>query len=434
MQVSVESGEGLLRKVHVQVAEAELQKEVDKRLNQLGQQAKIPGFRPGKVPRRVVVQRYGRQVRDEVVGQLLQSSFRDAIDGEKLRPAGSPRIDPLSAEPGEGLSYTAEFDVYPEVDLGDLSTLSVQRPVATIGDDDVTAMLDKLRRQRREFKTVERAATSGDRVRIDFDGSREGEPVEGASGKDFPVELGVGGMVPGFEEALEGISAGETRTFSVTFPDPYTAPQLAGKDVDFTVTAVAVEEGEMPELNDEFAVAFGVAEGGIGKLRSDVRGNMEREMHAALRRKTQDAVLEELYAHRPVDVPESLLEQEQASLDGQRRQEFESAGAPVPELDEEATAELRGQAHKRVSIGLLVAEIVKSGELKPDGARVRQHIDALASTYEEPEAVVRYFYSDAERLQGVESQILQDQAIDWVLERAQVVDETTSFEQLSAPA
>ena len=310
MQVTVETTQGLERRVKVQVPEDRVQGEVSKRLTNIAQSARLPGFRPGKAPMKVIAQRYGKQVREEVVGEIVQSSFQDAIVQERLRPAGRPTIDPLEWEAGSGVAYTAVFDVYPEVSLPPIESRKIARPVAQVGDDDVERMLERLRVQRREWNAVERAAIRGDRVTIDFEGTCEGAARDDLTAEHFHVELGAGQVFKAFEDALIGAETGRDLSLDLHFPSDYGAGELAGKPVSFEVRVTAVEEPVLPQIDDAFAKTFGVEEGGVEQLKSEVRANMQRELDEGIRSATKQRVMEALLGGRDLELPASLVKRE----------------------------------------------------------------------------------------------------------------------------
>ncbi len=432
MQVTVETPSGLGRRMRVEIPEDRISGEIQKRLQKLAGDVRLPGFRQGKVPIKVVKQRFGSQIRNEVLGELVQSTFVDALEQENLRPAGSPNIEPLDFKPGEGLSYTAAFDVYPEITLPELETLKITRPVAELGDADVEKMIETLRKQRRNWTTVERAATATDRVVIDFEGFMDEKPVENATGKDFPVELDGNRMIPGFEAGLVGSLANEERTLSLNFPETYHAAELAGRAVEFKVTVQQVEEPSLPELDDEFAKGFGVSEGGIEKLQTEVRENMQRELTDVLRNKTKQAALDTLLEAQSIELPEALVKEECSAALQRQLHELEHSGVDPKEAN--LTTEMfEDQARNRVTLGLLLAELIKKNDIKPDAHKVRERIESLASTYEQPEEVVNWYYGSKERLQEIETSVLEDQVVDWILERADVTLETTPFDDLMNP-
>jgi trigger factor len=409
MQVTVETTQGLERRVKVQVPEDRVQGEVSKRLTNIAQSARLPGFRPGKAPMKVIAQRYGKQVREEVVGEIVQSSFQDAIAQESLRPAGTPTIDPLEWETGGGVAYTAVFDVYPEVSLPPIDSLKIARPEAVVADADLERMLERLRTQRRNWEPVQRAATPGDRVVIDFEGVCDGDA-----------------------DGLLGTEAGQELSLELHFPSDFRAGELAGKPVSFQVKVNTVEEPVVPEIDDEFAASFGVKDGGIEQLKSEVRANMQRELEEGIRSATKQRVMEALLAGRDLELPESLVKREVDRSAAQRRLELSHSGVDTSEIELDPK-DFEEASKRRVSLGLLVGELIKENGIKADPDEIRARIDGIASTYEDPGEVVRWYYSDPSRLSDVESSVLEDTVVAWILERAEVVSESTSFDELLNP-
>ena len=432
MQVTVEDTQGLERRVKVQVPEDRIQGEISKRLTNIAQKARLPGFRPGKAPMKVIAQRFGKQVREEVVGEIVQSSFQDAIVQESLRPVGTPTIDPLEWESGSGVAYTAVFDVYPEVSLPPIDSLKIARPEAEVGDGDVDRMLERLRKQRRRWESVQRAATPGDRVVVDFQGTCDGEARDDLKTDGYAVELGAGQLFKQLEDSLLGTEVGQELSLDLHFPSDFGAGELAGKPVHFEVKVNTVEEPVLPEIDDEFATGFGVKEGGIEKLKSEIRDNMQRELEEGIRSTTKQRVMEALLAGRNLDLPESLIEREvQRSLE-QRRLELSHSGIDTSEIELDPE-DFKQAAGRRVSLGLLVGELIKENGIKADPNEVRARIDSIASTYEDSGEVVRWYYSEPARLSEVESTVLEDTVVTWILDRATVVPEATSFDELLNP-
>ena len=435
MHVSVEQTSTLGRRMNVAVPANELDQAVEQRLQSLAQNMRINGFRPGKVPVRVVRQRHGEQVRLEVVNELLQSSLARALSEQELRPAGPPRIDAGSDLPGTGqdLAYVADFDVYPDIELADLSAERLVLPELALDESDVEDMLERIRKQNADWSEVERPAADGDRVTIDFAGKVDGEAFEGGTGEDMAVELGGGQLIPGFEEQLAGVSPGESRTLEVTFPDDYPAENLAGKAAQFDITAKRVEESQVPALDDALAEKLGVTEGGLEALRERVRDNMRRQADSALSRRRKDAVMELLASRHEFDLPQALVEQEANKLahdahSGQDHEHEHDHGHHhhdiEPHLDE---------ARRRVRLGLLLAEIVRRHELKADPARVRAEIEKLAAPFgekEQQEQVVNWYYSQQDRLAEIEVMVLEDNVVDWVIEQAQTETAPVNFQEL----
>jgi trigger factor len=406
--------------------------EVETRLRHLAKTVRMDGFRPGKVPFNMVRKRYGDQVRQEVFGELIQSSYGEALRQENLHPAGRPSdIDPKDTGAGNAVSYVATFEVLPEVKLGDLNALSVTRPQAEVTDADVDAMIDKLRKQRTRWSKVERAAADGDRVVVSFEGRMNGELFDGGSASDVPVVLGAKGMIPGFEAGLQGASAGEERTLEVTFPEDYHVKELAGKPATFKAEVKEVQEAQLPEVDEAFARIFGVQSGGVEAFRTEVRGNMERELQEKIAAITKERVMDALLASTELAAPKALVEEECASMrDRTRAQLGTSAAAGGFELPLSLFEE---QATRRVKLGLLIAEVVKANGIKVDQERVRQRVEAFAQTYERPQEVINFYYSNRGQLGAVENLVLEDQVVDWVLGQVKAEQEATSFDALMNP-
>lgn len=428
MQVSLEKSDGLERRMKVQVPAERVEREVEDRLKSLSRRAKIDGFRPGKVPFTVVKQRFGEQVRSEVVTDLLQSSFNEALAQQKLNPAGGPRIDSINSVPGKDLEFTARFEVYPEVKLKGLDGLKLERPVAEVTGEDIEAMVDNLRHQRAQWQAVTRAAGKGDRVLIDFEGSVDGAPFPGGKGEKVPVVLGENRMLPDFEKGLEGIKAGESREFDVRFPDDYHAKEMAGKQARFKVSAQVIEGQVLPVLDDEFAKSFGIQEGGIEKLRSEVADNMRRELEDTVRGKLKTQALDALLAANKLDLPKALVDDEIERL---RQDALVRIGVRDAKKASELPRELfEEQAVKRVSLGLLVGEIINQQRLTVDPKRLDERLERMAGEYSKPAEAVRSFRSNADIMRQVETLVLEEQAVDWLLEKAAVTDKPTTFKAL----
>lgn len=428
MQVSLEKSDGLERRLKVQVPAERVERETEDRLKSLSKRAKIDGFRPGKVPLKVVKQRFGDQVRSEVVTDLLQSSYNEALAQQKLNPAGGPRIDSIDAAPGKDLQFTAVFEVYPEIKLKGLEDIKVERPVAEVSGEDIDAMVDNLRHQRAGWDAVERAAKDGDRVLIDFEGSVDGTPFPGGKGERVSVVLGEKRMLPDFETGLQGIKTGESREFDVKFPAHYQAAELAGKQARFKVNTHSVEGQVLPALDDEFCKAFGIADGGIDKLRSEVADNMRRELEDTVRRKLKDQALDALLKANALDLPKSLVDDEIERL---RRDALVRIGVRDAKKASELPRELfEDQAVKRVSLGLLVGEIINQQRLAVDPKRVDERLERMAGEYSKPSEAVRSFRQNKDIMHQVETLVLEDQAVDWLLDKASVTDKPTTFKAL----
>ena len=430
MQVSVETTSALERRMTVGVPVERVETEVNKRLQQTARRAKIPGFRPGKVPMSIIRQRYEDSARQEALGDLIQETFYEAVVQQKLNPAGAPSVEPKVFEKGQVLEYVATFEVFPEFQVAGFEGIAVERLQAEVGDADVDNMLEILRKQNTRFEAVERDARGDDQVNIDFVGKVDGEAFAGGSAKGTLLVLGSGRMIPGFEDGLLGAKAGEDRVLNVTFPEDYQNLDLAGKAAEFAVTVNAVAEPKLPELNEEFFALFGVKEGGIDGFRAEVRKNMERELRQAIKTKVKNQVMEGLLATNPIEAPKALIGNEVNRLRVQAVQQFGGNIKP-----EQLPAELfEEQAKRRVLLGLVVAEVVKQFEIKPDEERVRQLIEEMASAYQEPEQVVAWYYKNPQQLDEVRSVVLEEQVVDTVLQKANVTDKQVSYEDAVKPA
>ncbi|MEJ2646644.1 MAG: trigger factor [Gammaproteobacteria bacterium] len=424
MQVSVETTGALERRMTVQIPAERVDQEVENRLKRLAKTARLDGFRPGKVPMRVVQRRYGPQVRAEVVSEVMRSTLQEALTEQQLRPAGGPSLEPRTVQPGQALEYTATFEVYPEFEPAALDGVKIDKPVATVTDQDVEDMLENLRTQRRTWEPVEREARTGDRLMIDFAGTIGGEPFSGGKASNVPLELGSGAMIPGFEDQLNGVKPGEQRTIDVTFPDDYNVADLAGKTAQFDIKVHSVSEPKLPDLDEEFARAFGVTEGGVDKLREEVRRNMERELEQAVRQNLKEQVFDAILEKNDIEVPHSLVEDEVHRM-------MEQAGVETDHTAHgEAHAQLEAPALRRVKLGLVLGEIVRRNELRTDPERVRKLIESIAASYEDPDEVVKWYQQNAEMRSGVEAMALEEQVLDWVMDQAELNEKSSSFKEL----
>ncbi|MCP5144998.1 MAG: trigger factor [Gammaproteobacteria bacterium] len=430
MQVSVENASGLERRVRVQVPEDSIATEVSARLTRLSKTARVAGFRPGKVPMSVINRKYAAQVRQEVVGEVLRRSFSEAMTQQKLRPVGDPMIDPLMAEPGGGLDYTATFEVVPEVKLQSLADLSLTRETCEITDGDIDKMIETLRKQHREWKEVDRAAAMGDRLTIDLVGRVDGEIFDGGEAKDFAVELGSGSLIAGFEEGLVGAVAGEERKLDLSFPEDYRNTTLAGKAATFDVTVSRIEGPELPALEAEFFSKFGLEQDDLAAFRQEVRENMEREMEQALSRNFKTQVMDKLAQANTLDLPKALVASESHRLLEELKRSMSMQGMDKNQLNGLSPDMMAPQASKRVQLGLLMAEVVRESGLKVNPDKVRTAVEKLASSYQESDQVVRWYYEDPSRLQEIEATTLEDDAIQWVAEQAQVAETSVTFDAL----
>ncbi|MFQ5644374.1 MAG: trigger factor [Thiogranum sp.] len=422
MQVSVETTSGLERRMTVQIPADQVDLQVQSKLQQLAGSVKLDGFRPGKVPMSVVKKRFETQVREEVAGELIISSYEQALQQENLKPAGDPSIEQTRNQPGVELEYVATFEVYPEVEPPRLGEITIERMVGEITESDVDNMIEKLRRQRGTWTGVERNSVAGDRLEIDFRGTVDGKPFAGNEAHNMPLELGSGAMIPGFEEQLVGAGKGDRMTIEVTFPDNYASKEVAGKAAKFEVTVHGVSAPELPEVNDEFARAFGVTAGGVDQLRSEIRKNMERELEAAIKTSVKQQVFDALLERSNLDVPVALVENE---IDVLIKKEEGGADA-----EDEDRSRYRDEARRRVSLGLLISEVIQQNQLQVDPDRVRETIENLAQSYENPEEVVQWYYSNQDMLAGIQTLVMEDTVVEWVTGQAQISEKPTSFEDI----
>jgi trigger factor len=426
MQVSVETTGALERRIEVSVPSERVEKAIEERLLRVSRTAKLKGFRPGKVPLKVVRQQFGAQVRQEVLSDLVKSTFAEAVSQQKLSPAAGPRIEPLAAGPGEDLRYRATFEVLPEIELKGVDELAVTRPVAEVSEADVDAMVQNLREQRPRFDAVERAAREGDRVTMDFEGQVDGAPFEGGKGDGVAVLLGGGRMLKDFEAGIAGMQAGERRQVDVPYPADYHNAALAGKTASFDVQVKTVEERRLPELDDDFCREYGVLEGGVEQLRREVRDNMERELADNVRARLKQQLLDGLLKANPVDVPQGFVDAQvrEMQLEAARRMgATDAAQLPSAETFQDA-------ARRRVALGLLIGEFIKSRGVKLDRGRVDARLADIAAGYPEPETVVKAYRQNADALRQVENLVLEDQAVELLLEHARVTDRPATFKEV----
>ena len=430
MQVSVESTSALERKLNISVPAERIESEVTKRLQQTAKRAKVSGFRPGKVPMNIIRQRYEADARQDVLGDVIQATFYEAVVAEKLNPVGQPSIEPKLFEKDKGLEYVATFEVFPEFEVQGLESIEVERQFAEVATTDVDNMLDILRKQNTTFTEVERAAATDDQVTINFVGTIDGEAFAGGTADNVPLVLGSGRMIPGFEDALVGCKAGDTKNISPTFPEDYQNLELAGKTAEFTVIVNKVEGPELPELNEEFFAMFGNTEGGLDGFRAEVQKNMERELNQAIKGKVKTQVMDGLLAANDIEVPAALISNEVDRLRVQAVQQFGGNIQP-DQLPAELFTE---QAKRRVALGLIVAQMVKQFEIKADDAQVRSTIEEMAAAYQEPEQVIEWYYKNEQQLEDVRAVVLEEQVVDTVLGKAKVTDSTVSYEEAVKPA
>ena len=431
MQVTIETTSSLERRLTVGVPAAQVDGEVDTRLQKAAKNVKLPGFRPGKVPMNVMRQRFGANVRQEVLGEVVNQSFRDAVIQEKLRPAGEPTIEPRNLEQGKDVQYVATFEVFPDVELVDMKDFSIERPVAEVGSEDIDSIIDTFRKEKGNWEEAERAASLEDKVNIDYVGTKGGEPFDGGSAEGHDLALGSGNMIPGFEEGIVGMKAGEQKTLQLTFPDEYHNEELKGAAVEFQITLNKVTQLVPAEVNEALFSQYGVEEGGEEQFRKEVAGNMSREMKNAVEAKVKQQVMDAvLDAHNALELPKALVDQEVSAMRNQMFQQFGGAGNQDMDLESLLPDTMFAEnAERRVKLGLVLAEFVARHELKADGEKVREAIEEMASTYETPQEVIDYYYSNQEQLSAVESKVLEDQVVEKLLESANVTEKDCTYQE-----
>ncbi|MDG2249301.1 MAG: trigger factor [Gammaproteobacteria bacterium] len=431
MQVSVETTDGLERKMTIAVPSVQVDSAVNARLHEAAKSVRLNGFRKGKIPFKVIKSKFGKGVRQEVVGELMSQTYYDAINQESLKPAGQPKIEPTNIEEGKDLEFVATFEVYPEIILPDFSKLEVERLNADINDTDIDEMIETLRQQRQTWEVIEREAADQDMTNIDYLGKKGGEEFEGGAAQGSNLVLGSERMIPGFEAGIIGKKAGDKFTLSLEFPTEYHNDDLAGAAVEFDITLNSVSEQVLPEVNEEFYKSFGVEEGGVEAFREEVSNNMRREMKTASRNKLKTKVMDALIAAVDVTVPESLVSNEIVQLKSQALQQMGGAqGADPSMLPDELFKE---QADRRVILGLVLGEIIGQQNLQADPAKVRESVEELAATYESPDDVINWYYGNKEQLATIESAVVEDQVFDYIIEESVVTDTEVSYQEIIKP-
>ena len=427
MQVSVETTEGLGRRLSITIKSEDITKAVDKELINTAKKVRIDGFRKGKVPLKIVEQRYGASILQDALSDLMQRNFIDAIIQEKLNPAGAPTYIPTEYKNGEDYTFTVEFEVYPEIKIKDLDKIEVEKPVAEVVDADVETMIETLRKQQGTWKAVKKTAKEQNRVTLDFLGKVDGAEFEGGKADDFALVLGQGRMIPGFEDAIIGHKAGDEFDINVTFPEDYHAENLKGKPAVFSASLKKVEELELPELTEEVVKRFGIADGTVESLRAEVRKNMQRELNATIRNKIKTQVIDGLVKNNDIEVPSALIDRE---IDVLRQQALTRFGGNVKQSMDLPKELFEAEAKRRVLVGLLFSEIIESNKLKADEAKVQSLIDEIATAYEDPKEVVNYYRKDKKAMDNIRSVALEDQVVDLLLASAKITDKTCSFSEL----
>ncbi len=430
MQVTVEESGVIERKLTISVPSEEVTQEIEKRLRDVAKNARIPGFRPGKAPKNVIQKRYSNQVSNEVVSDKINASYQEALMEQKIAPAGLVSIEPTPFEDGKDLQYVATIELFPEIPTASLVGKSLEKPICEVTDADVEKTLEDLRKRNATYEEKEGQSAVGDRVTIDFEGKIDGEPFNGGSATEFPFVLGEGQMLEEFDTALVGVKAGETKSIEFTFPDDYHGEDVAGKEVIFSVDVKKVEEAELPTLDDAFAETLGINEGGLDKMKEEIRQSLERELSARLRSTMRDRVMDALHEANKIEVPKALVEEEIDRAVQTITQQLEGQGLPAKDIDRNNYAE---EAKKRVALGLIAREVIEKSEIKVDGDAVRARIEEMGAGYDDSEAFVNYYYSDPQRLQQVEAIVLEEQVVNAMLETADVKEVKVDFREFMNP-
>jgi trigger factor len=426
---NVETLEGLERRVSMTLPAAEIEQQVDARLKQLARNIKMPGFRPGKVPMKIVAQTYGPQVRSEVLSDAVQKTFTEAVKEANLKVAGYPRIEKKDGADAAALEFSATFEIYPEVKVGELAHVTIDRPQASVDDAAVQRTIDILRKQRTRFVAVERAAKEGERVTVDFEGKIDGQPFQGGKAENFVFTIGEGRMLAEFDKEARGMTAGESKTFDLTFPEDYHGKEVAGKRASFTLTLKKVEEPQLPELDAEFAKTLGIADGDLDKMRSEIRANVERETAKRVEARLKAQVLQALLDATPLELPKSLVQMEAQQMVERAANELRARGLKAEQMPLDPAA-FEQTAKRRVALGLIIGELARTESLQPKPADVRALVEQEAATYESPAEVVKWFYMQPQRLSEIEGVALEANVVKWALSKAKVVDKPVAFDEL----
>lgn len=433
MELAQETQSALERRIDMAVPVSEIEKEVESRLKRMARTVKMPGFRPGKVPFKLVAQQYGAQARSEAIGAAVEKAFSEKLREQNLRIAGYPTIEPKEGAGSEALEFSATFEIYPEIVVGDLTQREIERPVLVVGDSEVDKTIEVLRKQRTSFVEVQRPAGDGDRVLVDFTGRKDGEVFEGGQAQDFPFTIGAGAMLKDFEAAVLGLGVGESKVFDMTFPDDYHAKDLAGQGVQFEVSLKRVEEPRLPEVNEDFARTLGIGEGDLAKMRQEVQANLEREVKRRLQARVKEGVMNALLEVTPVEVPKALVAKESEQLAENAKQDLETRGMKTKDIPVDP-AWFVEQAERRVKLGLILAELVKARELYSKPEQVRALVEEFAQSYEDPSEVIGWYYSQPQRLAQAESLVIENNVVEWVLANAQTKNKEVSFDELMGQA
>ena len=429
MQANLQVLDGLSRRLDIIVPRTALETEVQNRLKRLSKTVKIDGFRPGKAPLATIARQYAPSVRQDVLGEALQNAFGQAVQSNQLKIAGNPRFEPkVDANDPDQLCFSALFEVYPEVSIGSFQTEKIQKPVVSLADEDIDKTLAVLQKQRRQFTAVDRGAAEGDMVRFDYEGTIDGEAFAGGQGKDASAVLGEGRLLKEFEQSLVGLKAGETKTFNVSFPENYPAPELVGKTAQFTAQVSEVQAPSLPPIDEAFARSLGVQDGDVNQLRAEVKSNLEREVQRRIKTRVREQVMDMLIKHATLQLPQSLVSMEIDRLQQKTEAEMQGKGLQTLQLN---AAMFKTQAERRVSLGLILAELVQQHKLVATPEQIRALIDEQAQSYENPEEVVHWYYQSPERLQEIEAVALEENVVAWAIGQAQVEEVTMTFEELT---
>ena len=429
MEATTAQANELERRIDLSIAIADVEKEMEQRLKRMGKNIKMPGFRPGKVPFSIIKQQHGDQARHEVLSEELDRVFGETVTTKKMRVAGYPRIEPKTSESTTHLEFHAIFEVYPDFAPADMSTAEVERPVLEVTAAEVDKTVDILRQQRVSYEDTDRVAAKGDRVVIDFLGKKDGEPFQGGQASDYPFVLGQGQMLPDFESAVEGAKSGESKTFDLTFPTDYFAKDLPGQTVQFEITVKQVQAPKLPEVDGEFAKGMGIADGDVAKMRAEIEANLKREVKRRIEGKVKDQVMEALIKANQIAVPNALVEMEIQRLMQAARQDMEQRGMKVKDMPIQPEW-FADQAKRRVTLGLILAELVKTEKLQAKPEQVRAMVEETAQSYEQPEEVIRWYYAQPQRLGEVEGVAIENNVVEWVLGKAKVTDKAAVFDEL----
>jgi trigger factor len=419
----------LERRIDMAVTLAEIEREVEQQIKRIAKTAKMAGFRVGKVPLKMVAQMHGGEARSEAIGAAIDKAFGEMVRAQNLRIAGQPRVEPKKSEDAAKMEFTAIFEVYPEFKIADIAGKAIEKPILSVGDAEVDQTIEVLRKQRTTYSDAGRAAVKGDRLIIDFTGRKNGEEFDGGKATDYPVFVGGGMMLPDFEAALEGVTAGQEKTFDVTFPDDYHAKDLAGNLVQFTVTVKKVEQPQLPEVDADFARALGVKDGDTAKMRAEVQTNLEREVAKRLRARVKEQAMNALLETNPIDVPQAMVQAEAQQMAERALDDLKQRNPQMKNMPVEASW-FTDQAAKRVKLGLIVAELVQAKDLHVKPEQVRAVVDDFAATFEDPKEVVRWYYSQPQRLAEAEALAMENNVVDWILANAQVTEKVVAFDEL----